>query len=103
MSTVLIHDDTDTGPGPDAATWTAETAAAAAGVHTGRPPRMSFLPWRRSQSTEIGAAGGDRGPGWYWRCRSTGCRIWCGPYTDPVEAKTDGMDHQATVHDHLTA
>jgi hypothetical protein len=85
----------DVTPGPDTATWTPSRDTAPPAVHTGRPPRMVYAPWRRSQRTDLGATAVDA---WHWRCRQPRCRVWSGPYTDLLDAKADGTDHHHNAH-----
>ena len=86
-----------TSSSPDAATWSPATMGAPGLVFgAGRAPRMTYLPWHRSQTTELGAVDRD---GWYRRCLTRGCRIWAGPYRCAGEAKEDGMWHQHYAHD----
>ncbi len=81
---------------PDAATWTVTNASASEPTFgRGRSPRMTYMAWHVSQTTELGA----NNSGWYRRCTTRGCRIWAGPYADVLEAKQDGMDHQHYAHD----
>lgn len=90
------NDDTAAEPGPDAATWSAQDndgAPPEPTPNTGRQPRMTYLPWQRSQSVDLGSTGRHEH---YWRCPA--CRTWAGPYDDIMAAKTVGMDHHATAH-----
>jgi hypothetical protein len=88
--------DTTTANSPDAARWTADLDGRSdPPVRSGRSPRMTYMAWRRSQSTEIGGTAVDA---WYWRCRDRSCRVWSGPYADPMDAKSDGTDHQGRAH-----
>lgn len=82
---------------PDAATWGATAAdPPELTFGRGRSPRMTYLPWHQSQTTELG---GNQ-DGWYRRCLTRGCRVWAGPYQNGLDVKTDGMDHQYHAHDH---
>lgn len=92
----------DTEPGVDAATWTAANAEAPDGPvatnrtpQSGRRPRATYYGWRRSQLVNLGATGWDEH---YWQCPYTGCKVWAGPYGDPLAAKKDGFTHVTTVH-----
>lgn len=81
---------------PDAAHWSpaaADTPEPSFG--RGRAPRMTYMPWHVSQTTELGA----NNDGWYRRCLTRGCRIWAGPYANVLDAKQDGMNHQHSAHD----
>jgi hypothetical protein len=79
--------------GPDAMSWTPNDDAPTVG--TGRPPPMGYSSWRRSQATELG---GTDVHAWYRRCRTSGCRVWAGPCTCPMHAKSDGTDRQHLAH-----
>lgn len=82
---------------PDAARWTPTTAAPSQPQFgKSRAPRMTYLAWHRSQRTELGAVARDA---WYRRCITRGCRIWAGPYSNPSDAKDDGLWHQHYAHD----
>ncbi|MGH3629833.1 MAG: hypothetical protein ACRDRL_20645 [Sciscionella sp.] len=86
-----------TSSSPDVATWSPATARTPDPVFgAGRAPRMTYLPWHRSQTTELGATDRDA---WYRRCLTRGCRIWAGPYGDAGQATEDGMWHQHHAHD----
>jgi hypothetical protein len=88
--------DRDALVSPDATRWNPVTAVVS--EHTfgrGRSPRMTFMAWHVSQTTELGA----NEQGWYRRCTTRGCRIWAGPYPNVSDAKRDGMDHQHHAHD----
>lgn len=86
-----------TSSSPDAATWSPSMACPSnRAFGAGRAPRMTYMPWHRSQTTELGATDRDA---WYRRCLTRGCRIWAGPYIDVMEAKQDGMWHQHYAHD----
>ena len=62
---------------PDAATWRAiDTSEPELTFGHGRSPRMTYRPWHRSQTTELGATDRDA---WYRRCRTRGCSVWAGP------------------------
>jgi hypothetical protein len=88
--------DTTTASSPDAARWTADLDGRSdPPVRSGRSPHMTYMAWRRSQSTEIGGTAADA---WYWRCRDRSCRVWSGPYADLMDAKSDGTDHQGRAH-----
>lgn len=88
-------------PGTDAATWTAAEAEASdeppanRTPRKGRRPRATYYEWRRSQLVNIGATARDEH---YWQCPYTGCKVWAGPYPDPVAAKGDGFQHVYTDH-----
>jgi hypothetical protein len=56
---------------------------------------MTLMAWHRSQTTELGR----NEDGFYRRCLTAGCRIWAGPYSDVMECKREGMDHQHYAHD----
>jgi hypothetical protein len=81
----------------DAAVWKAALGVLSADPvpQSGRRPRMSYLPWLRSQRVLMGAAAIDEH---YWQCPYAGCRVWAGPYTDPVTAKQAGHKHVHTAH-----
>lgn len=55
-----------------------------------RRPRMSHEDWHRSQLVNLGATAPDE---WYWQCPTTGCKVWAGPYPDPMTAKQAGFQH----------
>jgi hypothetical protein len=76
----------------DAATWSAaDTAPEDEPLpQTGRRPRAGYMDWRRSQLVNLGAAARNE---WYWQCPTTGCKVWAGPYSDPIKAKKDGFEH----------
>lgn len=85
--------------GEDAATWTPaddESEDAPPVIQTGRRPRMTYLGWLRSQTVNMGATARDEH---FWQCPKTGCKVWAGPYSDPMAAKTVGMDHVHYQHD----
>lgn len=82
-------------PGADAATWTAGESSDAPTPQSSRRPRMTYLPWAKSQLVMLGAASVDEH---YWQCPYAGCKVWAGPYRDPMTAKRDGFQHVYTVH-----
>lgn len=87
--------------GEDAAAWSPATEEPdLPTIQTGRPPAMTYTPWWRSQTVDLGATARDE---WYWRCPKRGCRVWAGPYPTPAnapgEAKKVGMNHVYREHD----
>ena len=65
-------------------------------VHSGRAPRMAYMPWSRvSRGVEMGMATPDES---YWRCRETGCRRFGGPYINAMSASDDGHEHARLPH-----
>jgi hypothetical protein len=78
----------------DEARWTPDQQTSEVRFGRGRAPRMTYMPWWRSQATELGMT--DEGT--YRRCPRQGCRIWAGPYRNTNEAKQDGMDHDHLAH-----
>lgn len=79
----------------DAATWTDSVESADPTPQSSRRPRMTYLPWRRSQLVMLGATAVDEH---YWQCPYTGCKVWAGPYADLGAAKQTGFEHVYTVH-----
>lgn len=85
----------------DAARWSlAQSTVSNPTFGQGKAPRMIYMPWRRSQTTELGATAKDA---WYRRCLTRGCRRWAGPYANPLDAKEDGTWHQYHAHDAVIA
>lgn len=77
--------------GADAASWTAtENQEAEPTPQCTRRPRMAYVDWHRSQLVNLGATATDE---WHWQCPTTGCKVWAGPYGDPVTAKQAGFMH----------
>lgn len=89
-----IGAQTDGEPSSDAATWTPEASADPTPQRT-RRPRMTYLPWRRSQLVMLGATAVDEH---YWQCPHAGCKVWAGPYGDPITAKRAGFAHVYGAH-----
>lgn len=87
-------------PGRDAATWTPTDDHTEPVIQHGRRPAMTYLPWWRSQTVNLGATARDAH---YWQCPKTGCRVWAGPYADALTGKQVGMDHVHRVHDRPAA
>lgn len=63
-------------------------------IQHGRPPKMTYNPWRLDQGIQVGAVTVGA---WYWRCPA--CRAWSGPYQHGLAGKQDGMDHRHRAHD----
>jgi hypothetical protein len=78
-----------------AATWTPRDVRENPPVQAGRPPRMTYMRWGRSQQTDTGATAPRE---WYWRCRTPRCRRWSGPYGNPRDAAQDGNEHEYRAH-----
>ncbi|MEN3308840.1 MAG: hypothetical protein V7603_5042 [Micromonosporaceae bacterium] len=78
----------------DAMTWTASDGdadpAAEPVPQRSRRPRTTYMDWQRSQLVNLGATARDE---WYWQCPTTGCKVWAGPYPDPITAKQAGFQH----------
>lgn len=88
-----ITEDQEGELGSDAASWSAADAELedqTPAVQTGRRPRATYMDWQRSQLVNLGATTRDE---WYWQCPTTGCKVWAGPYSDPMKAKKAGFAH----------
>lgn len=81
--------------GSDAASWSVADVAIEDGPlpQTGRRPRATYMDWQRSQLVNLGASAVDE---WYWQCPTSGCKVWAGPYSDPIAAKQVGFEHVYT-------
>ena len=87
-------DEREAAQSSDAAAWVAADADADPDAEPlpqrTRRPRMTYMDWHRSQLVNLGATARDE---WYWQCPTTGCKVWAGPYPDPMAAKDAGFEH----------
>ncbi len=92
LTAALATAAADTDASDDAATWSPTVAAAPEPpvAQRGRRPRMTYMDWHRSQLVDLGATQRDE---WFWQCPATGCKVWAGPYDDPMTAKKAGFEH----------
>lgn len=82
-------------PGSDAATWAPQCESVEPTPQSSRRPRMTYMDWRKSQLVMLGATDVNEH---YWQCPYTGCKVWAGPYGDPITAKKAGFEHIYTAH-----